>query len=183
VLAQRPGGLSSAIPTIEFVEVSAAAARLGLKCRMTVSPTLFHEIDVDATVRRFRDILLGEPRDPSLDMLRGMALMGKHAQVHAIHVVERVGDGFQENRDNVRMLAVVAVRRGATGKTEPAGPADPADTDERVAAFSPWPAPALPSAARPPLIIVSPLEDVVPGPAGVLRMEVLERFRTQRGGR
>src|SRR5215470_15451991 len=72
VLAQRPDDLPSAIPTVEFIDVSAAAAGLGLKCSMTVSPGLIHEIDVDATVRRFRDILLAEPRDPSLDVLRGM---------------------------------------------------------------------------------------------------------------
>lgn len=186
VLAQRPGGLPSAIPTVEFIDVSAAAAALGLTCRMTVSPVLVHEIDVDATVRRFRDMLRAEPRDPSLDVLRGMALMGEHASFPAvppvIEVLERAGSGFQRvgagpeyRPDHWRMVPVAAVRRTATGKDEPAGPADPADPDECVAVFSPWPVPVLPGSTRRPLIIVSALEDVFPG-------EVLDPFRMQRGG-
>jgi hypothetical protein len=183
VLAQRPDGHASRIPTVEFVDVSSAAERLGLKCRMTVSPALVHEIDIDATVQRFRDLLIEEPRDPSMNLLRGMALMGTHATVHRIHVVERVSDGFQENRDHWRMLAVAAMRRAATGNTEPAELAGPAGTDERVAVFSPWPVPAVPGATSPPLIIVSPLEDIYPDPASILRMEVLERSRIERGSR
>jgi hypothetical protein len=43
VLARRPGGIPSVIPTVEFIEVSGVATRLGLKCRLTVSPGLgFH---------------------------------------------------------------------------------------------------------------------------------------------
>ena len=183
VLAQRTGGLPSAIPTVEFVEVSAAAATAGLKCRLTMSPALVHEIDVAATVRRFRDLLLGAPRDRSIDILRGMALMGKHPEVHRIHVVERVDNGFQENRFRGEIVAVAAVHRAATGTTGPAGPADPADPDERVVVFSPWPVPVLSGTTRPPLIIVSPLEDMFPDPDGLLRMEVLERSRIERDGR
>jgi hypothetical protein len=41
----------------------------------------------------------------------------------------------------------------------------------------------LPGTTRPPLIIVSPLEDMFPDPAGRLRMEVLERARIERDGR
>lgn len=181
VLAQRPGGPSSTIPTVEFIEVSAAAAGLGLKCRMTVSAALVHEIDIDATMRRFRDVLLVEPRDRSLDTLRGMALMGQHARTPVIPVIEvleragagfkRVDAGFECSRD-WRMLAVAAVRRAATGKGDPVGPADPA---ECVAVFSPWPVPVLPGSARRPLILVSALEDVFPG-------EVLVPFHPQRGG-
>jgi hypothetical protein len=185
VLAQRPGELPSVIPTAEFIEVSGVAAKLGLKCRMTVSPALVHEIDVDATVQRFRDLLLGAPSDPSLNMLRRMALIGEPAVIRGIHVIERTAGGFQENRYPWQTLAVAAVRRAVAGKTEPARPQDPEDGedgDEHVVVFSPWPVPVLPGSTRPPLIIVTPLDDVYPDPAELHRLE-LERLPVRRTGR
>ena len=45
--------------------------------------------------------------------------------------------------------------------------------------FSPWPVPMLAGTTRPPLIVVSPLEDLFPDPAALWRMEVVDRSGLQ----
>jgi hypothetical protein len=120
-------------------------------------------------------------------MLRRMAVIGEPVVIRGIHVIERTAGGFQENRYPWKTLAVAAVRRAAAAKTEPARPRDPADRadgadgDEHVVVFSPWPVPMLPGSTRPPLIIVTALDDVYHDPAEFHRLE-FERPPVRRTG-
>ncbi len=170
VIAQRPGGIPSAIPTVEFIDVTDAAAALGLKCRMSMSPALVHVIDVEGTLRQFRDILDATWRDPALSILRTVALQGKHVLIpmtpapsfrevqDALRFFERVCAGINGVSDNGRLLAVPAVRRSASSQAPPAASAAP---DDDTAVFAPWLGPALPAIPRPPLLIVNALDELI----------------------
>jgi hypothetical protein len=185
VLAQRPSSIASAIPTVEFVDVTAVAAALGLKCRIAISPALAHAIDVERTLWRFRETLTASWWDPALRVMRTIALQGEHVQVslipapafqevhRALQFVDRVLAGLGSVSEDGRMLAVRAVPRPAASGAPPASaPTQPAVPDEPIALFSPWQVPAVLAAARPPLLVVNALDELAPDP-------IRERFRNE----
>jgi hypothetical protein len=106
VLAQRPGSIPSAIPTVEFVEVTEVAAALGLKCRISVSPTLVHAIEVEQTLERFRDTLVAAGRDPALLLMQSVALYGEHVYFPV------PAPAFHEVQDVVRFVERVLAGLG-----------------------------------------------------------------------
>lgn len=186
VLAQRPSSIPSAIPTVEFVDVTAVAAALGLKCRIAISPALAHAIDVEKTLWRFRETLTASWWDPALRVMRTIALQGQHVQVplttvpafqevhKALQFVERVLEtGLGSVSENGHMLAVRAVPRAAATAAPPASePAQPAVPDEPIALFAPWLVPLVLASARPPLLIVNALDELAPD-------RIRERFRNE----
>jgi hypothetical protein len=186
VLAQRPGGeqsaIPSAIPTVEFVDATGIAAALGLKCRVSISPTLAYTIDVARTLERFRDTLTTAWRDPVLLIMRTIALDGEHVRVpltsaagfqavqEARRFVERVLSGIGGASDNGRMLALHTVPRtmpAAAGSGSP--PSQPAAPETPIAVFTPWLVPSFLIVPPAPLLIVTTLG---PDP-------ILERLRQQ----
>jgi hypothetical protein len=183
VLGQRPSSIPSAIPTVEFLDATEAAAALGLKCRISVSPALAHTIDVEQTLRRFRTALTTTWRDPALALLRSIALHGEHVQVpmipapgfrdvqEAVRFLERVLAGFSGISDDGRMLALRAVPRPGSGGASPASEHSHPAVDEPMAVFSPWLVPVILPSARLPLLIINTLDEFLPGP-------ILERLRT-----
>jgi hypothetical protein len=177
VLAQRPGGITTTIPTVEFVDVTAVAAALGMKCRFAVSPALAHDIDVERTLERFRDALLATQRDPGLVLMQAIALHGEHvhfplATVPRFHDIQstvtflkRVMAGFGGISDNGRILALRAVPRVASGgsSVESASAISrSAVTGEPFVVISPWSVPALAAIGRSPLLIVNAIDDYLP---------------------
>jgi hypothetical protein len=184
VLAQRGGSIPSAIPTVEFIDVTEVAAALGLKCRITVSPELAHAIDVERTLERFRDALLATSRDPALLLMQTIALHGEHVYFpmtsgsafqgvqDAVRFVERVLAGLGGISDNGRTLALRAVPRAAPGQPPGSDRPGAAADDEPYALFSPWSVPSLAVIDRPPLLVVNTVDELVP-----------EVFRERFGGK
>lgn len=68
------------IAVIELVDVSEIAAPLGYKIRVTALPSIVEQIDVAATLTKFRDVLLATTRDRSLDLMRDVVLRGRPAR-------------------------------------------------------------------------------------------------------
>jgi hypothetical protein len=177
VLAQRGDSIPSAIPTVEFIDVTEVAAALGLKCRITVSPELAHAIDVERTLERFRDALLATSRDPALLLMQTIALHGEHVYFpmaagsgfqgvqDAVRFVDRVLAGLGGISHNGRTLALRAVPRGAPGQppgSDRPGAAAAAAADEPYALFSPWSVPSLAVIDRPPLLVVNTVDELAP---------------------
>lgn len=61
----------------EMVSLTAAGEALGFKCRLATTSSCARQIDGDALLRRFRDILIGTTDDPSMEIIRGIALRGE----------------------------------------------------------------------------------------------------------
>src|SRR5262245_1885413 len=57
-----------AISVVELVDVTEIGAPLGYKVRIMVAPSTIGQIDVVATLTRFRDLLLATTRDRELDL-------------------------------------------------------------------------------------------------------------------
>jgi hypothetical protein len=170
ILAQRPASaIPSAIPTVEFLDVSTVAAALGLKCQVSLSPLLAHAIDVEATLERLCETLAATQHDPALAILRTIAVHGQQvaspAQLgfqevrDALLFVRRLRAGIGGISDNGRMLGLRAVARAAPGES-PAG-SDPRASD-RLVLISPWTIPSFAVVDRPPLLIITSLEETVP---------------------
>src|SRR5882762_824750 len=70
-MAGRPG-----VPVVELEDLTAEAARLGLKCRVHIFPELARRIDVRATLERLRSTLLATEGDPAMQPLRSVMLAG-----------------------------------------------------------------------------------------------------------
>ncbi len=171
VLAQRPdhmpGAIPSAIPTVEYVDVTEVAAAVGLRCRISVAPELAHSIDVERTLRRLHETLVAAQHDPALSIMRTIALQGRailgprppqgfRQTQQAVQFVKRVRAGIAGVSDDGWRLALPVVPR-------PASSGEPAATEGSVPVapegplglFDLWLSFA---AARPPLLIVSSLE-------------------------
>lgn len=182
ILAQRPtSAIPSAIPTVEFLDVSAVAAALGLKCQVTLSPRLAHTIDVEATLERLCETLAASQHDPALAILRTIAVNGQHVASpeppagfqevrDGLLFLRRLRAGLGGISDNGRMLGLRAVARSAPA--EP--PLDAAPSDPLVL-VSPWTRPAFAVVDRPPLLIITSLEETVPD-------AVFDRFGLERFG-
>ncbi len=61
----------------EMVSLTAAGQAMGFKCRLATTSSCARQIDGDALLRRFRDILLGTTEDPSMKIMRAIALHGE----------------------------------------------------------------------------------------------------------
>jgi hypothetical protein len=66
-----------AIETIEMVDLTEVAARLGIKCGTWIFPDLAKRIDATAALERLRDVLVATMRDPAFDVFRAIALLGE----------------------------------------------------------------------------------------------------------
>jgi len=168
ILAQRPtSAIPSAIPTVEFVDVSAVAAALGLKCQVTLSPLLAHTIDVEATLERLCETLAATQDDPALAVMRTIAVLGQNVASpvplsfqnirDGLLFVRRLRAGIAGISDDGRMLGLRAVARSA-----PAEPAQPAAAPDRLVLISPWTVPSFAVVDRPPLLIITSLQESVP---------------------
>jgi hypothetical protein len=128
VLAQRPSSIPSAIPTIEFVDLTELAASLQLKCRLSASPALARIIDAKPTLERFHELLVVNRRDPALSLVRGVALQGEYVELgmtpaslrDGAAFLQRVRAGLGGVSANGRMLALRAVPRSASPGAAPA---------------------------------------------------------------
>jgi hypothetical protein len=65
-----------AIVVEELVSLTAAAGPLGFQCRIATTSALAAHVEGNALLVRFRDILLGTTDDPSMEVMRGVALRG-----------------------------------------------------------------------------------------------------------
>ena len=81
----------TAIEYEEMVSLTAAGEAMGFKCRLATTSSLATQLDTDALLRRFREVLLGTTEDPSLEILRGVALRGapRPAVARRSDVIER----------------------------------------------------------------------------------------------
>lgn len=171
ILAQRPSSaIPSAIPTVEFVDASAVAAALGLKCQVSLSPRLAHTIDVEATLERLCETLAATQDDPALAVVRTIAVLGQHVAAppslsafqdfrDTLLFVRRLRAGIGGVSHDGRMLGLRAVARPAPA--EPPRGRDPAPAD-RLVLVSPWTIPTFAVVDRPPLLIITSLEETVP---------------------
>ena len=75
VRARRPG----AFPVLEMIDLTAAAAALGLRCRVSMTPQLAARVDGAHALARLRDTLHATENDPALARLRAAALRGEAA--------------------------------------------------------------------------------------------------------
>jgi hypothetical protein len=66
-----------AVPVIELLDVSDAAAGLGLRCRIRMFPALAELVDPGSVLTTLRDALVGTAGDPSTELLSSVALHGK----------------------------------------------------------------------------------------------------------
>jgi hypothetical protein len=139
VLAQRPGSIPSAIPTVEFVDLTELAESLNLKCQVVASPALVRIIDVKPTLERFREMLVVTRHDPALALVRSVALRGEHIQFEVTHAsanegvafIRRLQAGLGGVSANGRILALRAVPRPMPHGAPPAsGGSPPVALDE-----------------------------------------------------
>ena len=72
-IAQRSG----AVPVVELTDVSDIAMSLGLLCRLMVVPELAARIDVTATLKQLRRVLVATTRDHAFSLLRATVLCGE----------------------------------------------------------------------------------------------------------
>jgi hypothetical protein len=67
----------SAIPVVEMLSLTAAAKRLGMRCRVVIASTLAQQVDPVAALERVRDALLATEDDPGTRVLRAAVLRGE----------------------------------------------------------------------------------------------------------
>jgi hypothetical protein len=128
VLAQRPSSIPSAIPTIEFVDLTGLAASLQLRCRLSASPELARIIDAKPTLERFHEMLVVTRHDPALSLVRGVALRGEHVELgmtpaslgEGATFIRRLRAGLGGVSASGRMLALRAMPRPAPPGASPA---------------------------------------------------------------
>jgi hypothetical protein len=73
---------SSAIPVVEMVDLGEVAARLGLKCRVLMTPDLPRACG-ELAVEKLRDALHATQEDPATRHFRAVALAGERRRPHA----------------------------------------------------------------------------------------------------
>jgi len=74
VLAQRPNPPFS---VVELVDLSADAAKLGFRCRVSMFPALAERVDAADVLLRIRDVLFATEGDPATARLRAVVLRGE----------------------------------------------------------------------------------------------------------
>ena len=84
----------------ELVSLTGDAEALGFRCRIATTSALAKHVDGNALLVRFRDILLGTTDDPSMEIMRGVALRGapRPAVPRRSDVVERARQFIQRAR-------------------------------------------------------------------------------------
>jgi hypothetical protein len=173
VLAQRPSSLSRSILTVEFIDVSEAAEVAGLRCRVSASPPVAHGVDVAQTLAAFRQMLVTTQLDPSLRVMRTVALRGDNAQYEltaasfqeSVAFVRRLRAGLGGVAEHGRMLALQAVPRAAS--------AAPLDS---TVLFTLGLTPSFCATVRPPLLIMTSLDETVNDPL----IELVKELRAKR---
>jgi hypothetical protein len=176
VLAQRETSSSTAIQTVEFIDASDLAEVAGLRCQVALSPPVAHGVDVAQTLAAFRQMLVATQHDPLLRLMRSVALGGESApfELTAASVqegaafVRRLRAGLGGVSDSGRMLALRAVPRAASGKPVPL----PADS---IVLFSLRLTPTFVPVTRPPLLIVTSIDETVNDPLTDLIKEMRAR--------
>jgi hypothetical protein len=69
------------VPVLELDEIDDVAARLGLRCRVSMFPSLRERVDPGSALARLRNVLYATRGDPSLDVLRAAVLRGARPDV------------------------------------------------------------------------------------------------------
>ena len=120
VIAQR----RAPVPVVAMVDLSEAAARLGLTCHAAMVPALALLVDGAFALERVRAALLATEGDPATALLRGAVLRGEQPDVagwslHNLekgrHFMARVRAGIAGASDGGHMLALnVPSRAGAS---------------------------------------------------------------------
>ena len=157
VRAQRP----IHIPTVELLDVTATAAAVGLRCRVSMGPRLAHRADVRATLQSFHDLVASSASNRSLFLMRSVALFDVNATVSDLsgaiqeghRFARRVRAGLGGVSDHGRLLALpwVPPTNRAPATTDPA--LDSASY--HLAVYALWMSPAFVPCARPPLLLVT----------------------------
>ncbi len=75
VLADQPGQGAGLL--IETRDLSEEAARLGIRCPVSIFPELARRVDSSAVLVRLRDVLRATERDPKTELLRAVVLRGE----------------------------------------------------------------------------------------------------------
>src|SRR5262245_54747912 len=83
VLAQRPEADpvdragTPPLSVIEFVDLTAEAERLGLRCHATIDAALAPRVDGVELLRRMRELLVATATDPAMERFRTVMLYGE----------------------------------------------------------------------------------------------------------
>jgi len=67
----------SPVPVVEIADLSEDAARLGLRCRVTIDAALAARIDGSALLARIRDLLIATAGDPATERFQAVVLRGE----------------------------------------------------------------------------------------------------------
>jgi hypothetical protein len=111
-----------AVPVIELLDVTDEAARLGLRCRVAMFPSLAERVAPASVLTRLRDVLIGTAGDPATSRLCAVALTGQDPprptrtprDIEALRrFLQRARAGLGGTTDDGTMLALhVAGRDG-----------------------------------------------------------------------
>ena len=95
VQSRRGVGPSSREPmsVIELLDFSEQAARLGLKCEVSIFPDLAERVDGAAALERLRDVLIATADDPATEPLRAVMLRGEWPALLVQSVFDLTSDG------------------------------------------------------------------------------------------
>ena len=152
VLAQRP----PAFDVVELTDLTEIGAPLGFKCRIVMAPDLQDQIDIAATLARFRDVLLTPDRDGALELFRAVTLRGERRQLHLTQTV--FGD--------VRQF--IARARAGLGGVSEGGYLMALQVDGKSGAtmvlFTLWLLPEFVPVVREPSLILASLDGIPPDP-------------------
>jgi hypothetical protein len=71
---RRVSARRSAVPVVEFLDVTKAGAALGMKCRVAMFPALADRVDPAALLARVREVLAASEEDLSAQLMRAVVL-------------------------------------------------------------------------------------------------------------
>jgi hypothetical protein len=141
----------AAVPVLALDELDELAARLGLKCRVSMFPSLRGRIDPEAALVRLREVLGATEQDPALDVLRAAVMRGE--QRSWTPSVQRV----QEAQRFVER-ARAGIGGVSTSGSRIAMQLDGRDGPEMVI-FTLWLRPTVGSISVPPALIIGAPDD------------------------
>lgn len=100
----------------EMVDLSEAAAAIGLTCRVVIQQGLAERVDTSAVLRQLHRTLRETRRDPAFDLMRAVVLFGEAAPPIAYApsdraFVDRVRAGIGGVNENGRLVAFTVAGR------------------------------------------------------------------------
>jgi hypothetical protein len=153
-LAPPARPVAARIPVVELVDLTAEAARLGLRCAVRAFPEVLARVDGVAALTRLRDALLATEADPATRLFRRVVLRGEQPDAPPRPMQEMLADGRR---------FVARVRAGIGGANDGGDLLalhvhDPRCPEPIVCLL--WPLPPMPTLAmRQPSVILSTLDN------------------------